>query len=104
MHCLVHSVFKACACTSMCIFISLFISILMQVYRCLQRMLLCLSHQQTLSILDKLGENHDEKVKVWQSNIECSFEKVCMSFYIYRALNCERVYTHSFNIARCNFP
>ena len=46
-------------------------------------MLLCLSHKRTLTTLDELGENHDEKVLQWQCNVVSSLAvgfhiQVCM--------------------------
>ena len=40
-----------------------------QVYRRLQKVLLCLSHSGTLATLDQLGENHDEDVLMRQCNL-----------------------------------
>ena len=40
-----------------------------QLYRRLNRLLLCLSNKQTLSLVDKLGENHDHTVLQWRDDI-----------------------------------
>ena len=42
---------------------------MVQVYGRLQKMLLCLSHSQTLVTLDELGAGHDEEVRQWQANV-----------------------------------
>ena len=51
-----------------------------QVYSRLQKMLLCLSHRQTLVALDELGTNHDAAVKQWQASIAGSLSSE-VSFY-----------------------
>ena len=53
---------------------------IMQVYRRLQKLLLCLSHTQTLTTLDRLGENYDESVLKWKTNLIDSM-LVCMYVY-----------------------
>ena len=39
-----------------------------QVYRRLQKLMLCLSHQATLNMLDVVADGHDEKVWEWKEN------------------------------------
>ncbi len=36
----------------------------------LQKMLLCLSHRRSLTLLDALGKDHDKLVHRWRENIE----------------------------------
>lgn len=39
-------------------------------------MLLCLSHTRTLTLLDELGADYDEKIKLWQANLAHSLEEM----------------------------
>ena len=45
-------------------------SILFQVYQRLQKLQLCLSHKQTLKVIDKMGEGFDAKVWKWKKEVE----------------------------------
>ena len=41
-----------------------------QVYSRLQKLLLCLSHEATLSFIEKLDKDYDKDVKSWAMDIE----------------------------------
>ena len=45
-----------------------------QVYQRLQKIGLGLSHQQTIRIVDNLGEDFDKKVLKWKENAEISMD------------------------------
>lgn len=47
-----------------------YMSLHLKVYIRLQRLLQSLSHQRTLTYLDKLGENFDAEIRQWKRNIE----------------------------------
>ena len=53
-----------------CVYTVMHICSSFQVYVRLQKMLLSLSHQRTLTYLDCLGEGHDAVVLHWKSDIE----------------------------------
>ena len=42
----------------------------MQVYQWLQKLQLCLSHKQTLKVIDTMGEGFDAKVLIWKKEVE----------------------------------
>ena len=42
----------------------------MQVYQQLQKLKLCLSHKQTLKVIDMVGEGFDAKVLIWKREVE----------------------------------
>ena len=61
-------------CSDMC----MTMVVVLQVYRRLNKLLLCLSHTRTLATLDKLGENFDEEVHQWMANLDSTLQsKVC---------------------------
>ena len=45
----------------------------MKVYRRLQKLLLCVSHQHSLRCIDKLGEGYDDEVMEWKRELENDF-------------------------------
>ena len=54
---------------------------IVQVYRRLQKLLLCLSHERTNGYLDILGEGYDKEACQWRENI-LSAVRICI--YIYK--------------------
>ena len=40
-----------------------------QVYSCLQKLMLCLSHKATLNMLDVVADGHDEAVLEWRDKL-----------------------------------
>ena len=42
----------------------------MKVYRRLQKLLLCVSHQHSLRCIDELGEGYDDEVMEWKRELE----------------------------------
>ena len=45
----------------------------MKVYRRLQKLLLCVSHQHSLRCIDELGEGYDDEVMEWKRELENDF-------------------------------
>ena len=43
--------------------------IFIQTFTRLQKLMLCLSHQATISLMDTIAEGHDEEVMEWQDII-----------------------------------
>ena len=44
--------------------------LIIQVFKCLQKLLLCLSHKRSIAYVDKLGASHDAKVLQWKLRLE----------------------------------
>jgi len=46
------------------------------VYNRFQKLFLCLSHKQTISVIEELGKKFDEPVKEWRDEIVGTFIQV----------------------------
>ena len=46
----------------------------MQVYNCLQPLMLCMSYYGTLKIIDQLCEDHDMEVYAWSDDLKQSLQ------------------------------
>ena len=44
--------------------------LIIQVFKRLQKLLLCLSHKRSIAYVDKLGASHDAKVLQWKLRLE----------------------------------
>ena len=66
-----------------------------QIFDCLQKLGLCLSHRGTINVVDKLGIGFDKRVLQWKEEIEASmnlldsvvsYETLCSDVLINNAI------------------
>lgn len=46
---------------------------ILQVYNCLQPLMVCLSYKGTFDLLDSIAKDYDAEVKVWSDNLKTHF-------------------------------
>ena len=56
------------------------ISAILQVYRYLQLLMVCMSASSTTAIIDELSRDHDQKVLSWSEKLKENFQ-VCNSLF-----------------------
>ena len=55
------------------IFLRYCVTIYMQIYRCLQPLMVSYSHSGCIKLIDRLSEDHDIKVKFWCDELKDNF-------------------------------